>query len=95
MLTQYKTHVLCLPEINPGGFYHATDTVLVKLDNLQNHFFNEMGVSRDSAFLEFNLLQLSTRRDIGMLGLVCKCVRGISYYKTHVLIRVVTLCSLG
>jgi len=76
MLTQYKTHVLCLLEINPGGFYHATDTVVEQFEKVQNHFLREMGVSREEASLDFNLLPLSTRRDIGMLGLIFKSVHG-------------------
>ena len=79
MVRQYKTHVLCLLEINPGGYYHALDSVLAPLDNLQTQFLREIEVSETSAFLTFNLLPLSTRRDIGMLGLIYKSVRGIAH----------------
>ena len=79
MITQYKTHVLCLLEINPGGFYHAADSILEPIETLQGHFLKEMGVTRENAFKDYNLLPLSTRRDIGMLGLIFKSVHGLAH----------------
>ena len=79
MVNQYKAHVLCLMEVNLGGFYHALDSILEPVQKLQDHFTRELGLDRKGAFLEDNLAPLSTRRDIGMLGLLYKCAHG----KTH------------
>ena len=79
MINQYKTHILCLLETNPGGFYHSLDSVLAPLDRLQTHFLNEMATSESDAFILFNLLPLAARRDIGMLGLIWKCIRGSAH----------------
>ena len=76
LVKQYKTHVLCLLEINPGGYYHALDTILEPLDQLQRSFLKEINMSEETAFIEHNLAPLCARRDIGMLGLIFKCVHG-------------------
>ena len=79
MIQQYKTHILCHLECNSGGFYHAVDTVLGQLDNLQAHFLRNINISVDEAFLVHNLAPLSTRRDIAMLGLIFKSVHGTAH----------------
>ena len=79
MIHQYKTHVLCHLELNTGSFYHALDTVLQPLDKLQTHFLKEIGLTPEQAFLEYNLAPLRARRDIGMLGLIFKCVHGLAH----------------
>ena len=45
LVQQYKTHVLCHLELNTGAFYHALDTVLAPLDQLQSHFLKEIGLT--------------------------------------------------
>ena len=79
MVTQYKAHVSCRLEMNSAGFYHAVNTVLDPLDQLQNSFLQKVGLTMEEAFLEFNLAPLSTRRDIAMLGLIFKCARGLAH----------------
>ena len=66
-------------ELNTGGFYHALDTVLERLDKLQAHFLRQLGLTDEEAFLEFNLVPLSTHRDIGMLGLIFRCVHELAH----------------
>ena len=76
LIHQYKTHALCLMEVNPGGFYHALDSVLDPLEHLQSRFVRELDLTREEAFLNHNFIPLATRRDIGMLGFIFKSVRG-------------------
>ena len=63
-----------------GSFYHACDTVLEKLDRVQNHFVKEVGLTCDDASLLQNLVPLSVRRDIGMLGLIFQCSHGTAHH---------------
>ena len=70
---------MCIVEVNPGGFYHALDSVLESLDRVQSSFVHSMGFSIEEAFLEHNVAPLAARRDIGMLGLIYKCVHGIAH----------------
>ena len=79
MVQQFKTHILCHLECNSGGFYHALDTVLAPLDNLQTQFVKSLGLTIEQAFLEYNLAPLRLRRDIAMLGLLSKCVHGTAH----------------
>ena len=79
MITQYKTHVLGLLEMNVGGFYHACDTVLSQIDQVQTSYLHKLSISAAEAFLDYNLAPLSTRRDIAMLGLVYKCVFDLAH----------------
>ena len=68
--------MLCILEINTGGFYHATASVLDLFDNVQESFLGQLGLTRRQTFLEYNLAPLSVRRDIAMLGLIFRCVTG-------------------
>jgi hypothetical protein len=79
MVTQFKTHILCMAESCVGAIYHAADTTLAPLDRQRDHFLNEIGVSSRSGFLTFNLAPLGMRRDIAMLGLLHKCSLGLAH----------------
>ena len=79
LVQSYKSHVLCLLEGSTGALYHASNSVLAPLDAVQTRFLRELGLSPESAFLDNNLAPLSLRRDIAMLGLVFKCVRGLAH----------------
>jgi hypothetical protein len=76
MITQYKAHVLCILELNTGSFYHAATSVLEPLDNVQESFIRQLGLTRCQAFLDHNLAPLCVRRDIAMLGLIFRSVSG-------------------
>jgi hypothetical protein len=85
MMQSYKSHILCLLEGSTGAIYHASNTVLHRLDHLQDKFLRELGMSAEQAFLDFNLAPLQLRRDIAMLGLVFKCGRGDAHPKLSAL----------
>ena len=76
MIMQYKAHVLPIAEMNNGAIYHATTTVLKRLDNTYYSFVRELNVHQSSAFMCHNLGPLEMRRDIGMLGFLHKIVLG-------------------
>ena len=66
MAVQYKQQVLSYIEYKTPAVYHATRTVLNRLDKQQNHFFRELGIAKDAALMDFNLAPLSLRRDIAV-----------------------------
>ena len=76
LLVQYKQQILSLVEYRTSAVYHATSTVLARLDRLQVTFLRELGVSNEDALLHFNLAPLSMRRDIAMLGLLHRAAIG-------------------
>jgi hypothetical protein len=61
------------------AIYHASSSVLVALDRIQNRFLASVHVSEVDAFLNFNLAPLGLRRDIAMLGLLHKCALGLAH----------------
>ena len=72
MLQQFKTHVWGYFEYAHGSIFHATDTQLQKIENLQLRFLRHIGIDYETAFLEFNFAPTFLRRDIAMLGFVQK-----------------------
>ena len=50
--------------------------VLSRLDAVQSRFLCDVGVDDVTALVEFHLAPLSTRRDIAMLGLIHRTIRG-------------------
>ena len=76
MIMQYKAHVLPIAEMNNGAIYHATNTVLKRLDCTYYSFLRELEIDASSAFTNHNLAPLELRRDIGMLGFLHKIVLG-------------------
>jgi hypothetical protein len=81
LFNSYKAHILCLLEGSNGAIYHASNSILAKLDAVQNRFLSQMVVDARTAFLDYNLAPLQLRRDIGMLGLVFRCVKGLAHPK--------------
>ena len=79
MIRQFKTHVLAHVELNIGAFYHAVDSVLGEIDQIQISYLRKLDLSCRDAFLNFNLAPLCTRRDIAMLGLIYRCVHGLAH----------------
>jgi hypothetical protein len=75
MIQCYKSHVLCVLEAANSSIYHACDTVLARLDTLQHRFLRRLSLTESEAFVNHNLAPLGLRRDIGMLGLLFKCIR--------------------
>ena len=52
------------------------ETILQPLNNFQEHFLAELGITAEHALFAFNLAPLACRRDIAMLGVIHRCVLG-------------------
>ena len=76
MLTQFKTHIWGLIEYQHGAILHSCDSNLNKIDQLQYGFVRDIRITREMAFLDYNLAPLGLRRDIGILGFIHKRVLG-------------------
>ena len=61
------------------AIYDACDSHLQQLDSMQDDFLHELGLCPKKAFLDYNFAPLALRRDIAMLGLLHKRVRGIAH----------------
>jgi hypothetical protein len=79
MLQQYKTHIWGGTEYANGAILHACDTVLSRIDRLQQHFLDELHLTAEVAFLDFNFAPATLRRDIGILGFIHKRVLGLCH----------------
>lgn len=80
LIIQYKSYILSILESFNACIFHASTTLLAKLDCVQNRFILELGLTQESAALRHNLLPLHTRRNIGMLGFLHKSARRIVFY---------------
>ena len=76
MINQYKAHILSYVEYRTAAIYHATTTLLCRLDRAQDRFLKEIGVDPRTALLEYGLAPLSMRRDIAMLGMLHRAALG-------------------
>jgi hypothetical protein len=76
LIYQFKTQIWGLIETNMAGYFHAVPSLLVKIDNAQNSFLRELGMTPVDAFMEFNFAPPSLRRNVGILGLLHKRVLG-------------------
>ena len=76
LVTLYKSHVLPVLEFPTPAFFHASTTVLQLLDNVQDRFLQEVGLSEEEALVNYNLAPLRSRRDIAALGLIHRTVLG-------------------
>ena len=79
MLQQYKTHIWGGTEYANGAILHACDTVLSRIDRLQQHFVDEMHLTAEVAFLDYNFALSTWRRDIGILGFIHKRILGLCH----------------
>ena len=78
MVRLYKCHVLSFIEGATSAIFHATDTVLKMIDDIQIEFLDHLSLTNEAALCEFNLAPLSMRRDISILGLLFKVSLGIA-----------------
>ena len=76
LIGQFKTHIWGLIEAHNGGYFHATSSLLEKIEHAQDRFLRELGVSPEQAFLDFNFAPPRIRRNIAVLGLIHKRVLG-------------------
>ena len=63
-------------ETHNGGIFHASDTLLHRLDSAQHHFLIEIDMHTATAFTDHNFAPPTLRRNIGILGLLHKRVLG-------------------
>ena len=54
LVNQFKSHVWSLMEYHSGAIFHASDSLLERLDSAQRGFLQEIDVSPELAFLELN-----------------------------------------
>ncbi len=76
MIDLYKAQILSFIEYRTPGIYHACDSHLRVLDQLQSKFLQDLGICEEDALLNFNLAPLASRRDIAMLGLIQRTLLG-------------------
>jgi hypothetical protein len=72
----YKAQILSFIESSAPGIYHASASVLAKIDRIQARFLRNVGLDEVAALMDFRLAPLSARRDIAMLGVLRKVVLG-------------------
>ena len=73
-----------------AAVYQAADSTLEPLDRVLESFLQELGVTKETAFLKHNLPPLSFRRDEAMLGLLNKCALGQAHPRLCALFPAVT-----
>ena len=76
LVNLYKSQLLSYFEYRTAAIYHACDTVLAPLNQFQNRFLRELGISVEDALFHFNLAPLQSRRDMAMLGLLHRTALG-------------------
>ena len=59
--------------------------MLSPLNQIENYFLRDLGMSAFEAFDRFSLAPLALRRDIAMLGLIHKCTLGIAHVSLQAL----------
>ena len=79
LVGQYKCHVWGLVEANCGAYFHATNTLLDKIAQVQRSFLTKLELSEKQAFLEFNFAPTDLRRNIAILGALHKRVLGLCH----------------
>ena len=69
--------------------YHATDTLLEPLDEVQNKLLRAVGCTEQEALMLWNLAPLATRRDVAMLGVVHRAVlkKGLSHFQQFFVVK--------
>jgi len=76
LIMLYKAHLLSFLEYRTPAIYHATKSILERLDAVQTRFLRKAGVDEVEALVHFQLAPLSVRRDIAMLGLIHRTALG-------------------
>ena len=79
LISQFKTHIWGVMECHSGGLFHASDSVLKKLDQVHFQFLHELEMNASEAFADFNFAPPMLRRNIGVLGLLHKRVLGLGH----------------
>ena len=50
LIDQFKTHIWGLIECNSGGYFHAANSLLVKVDKVQSRFLKELDLTEEQGF---------------------------------------------
>lgn len=79
LVCQYKAHVLSIVEGSIGAIYHASTSLLRKVEGVQASFLHAIGLSASEAFLVYNLAPLQLRRDIAILGVLFEVANGLAH----------------
>ena len=74
----YKSLVLSYLESFTAAIYHTADSVIERIDRIQDRLLVRCRLIALEAFSRFNLAPLPTRRDIAMLGILHKVVLGVA-----------------
>ena len=76
IMNLFKSRVLGYIEYRTPAIYHAGSTSLAQLDIILGRLLRTLGISDEESLIEFRLAPLSTRRDMGMLGVIHRSVLG-------------------
>ena len=74
----YKSYILSFIEAGTPAYYHAPVFFTGVIDRVQTRLLDELGISSETALEKYKLAPLCTRRDIAMLGLLFRIVRGFA-----------------
>ena len=72
----YKSQLLSYVEYRTAAIYHACDSMLAPLNNFQDEFLRELGISPEDALVHFNLAPLWSSRDMAMMGVLHRAAIG-------------------
>ena len=72
----YKAHILSYLEYRTAAIYHASSSRLQSLDSIQRRALRMAGMTEHDALMHCKLAPLQIRRDLGMLGIIHRCVLG-------------------
>ena len=72
----FKGRVLPFIEHRTPAIYHAAETLIQRVDSIQRHFLEKLGITEFAALFEYGLAPLRVRRDIALLGLIHRTVLG-------------------
>ena len=86
LISQFKTHIWGLMECQNGGIFHASTSILEKLDDVHFKFLRDIRIHPSEAFLKFNFAPPTLRRNIGILGMLHKRVLGLCHPMFQVLL---------
>ena len=72
-------------EFRTAAIYHASNTALGQVDNIQNSFIRSLGLTTEESLLVFGLAPLATRRDIAMLGIIHRSIldQGPAHFRQY------------
>ena len=76
LITLYKSHILSFIEFRTPAIYHACNTILDEVGDIQKSCFRGIGVSEESSLIDYNLAPLWSRRDMAMLGVIHRTILG-------------------